>query len=204
MPIPSERELLANAVHFGHRKEKWNPKIAPFLYGVHQGIHVFDLAITKERLEQNSTAIRALCKEGKTILFVCTKQQSASLVEELARSLNQPYVTKKWIPGLITNWTTLKKRLKYYLDLRQSFKSGEIEKYTKKEQMMLRKKLAKLDHALSGVSELEGPPDAVFIVDAVRDAVALKEAKKLGIPVYGICDSNADPNAFTRSIPGND
>lgn len=204
MPIPSEKELLENAVHFGHRKEKWCPKMAPYLYGVRKGIHIFDLTITKNRLEQTCDALKKLQAEGKTVLFVSTKQQSIPLIEKLAGALNQPMVTKKWIPGLLTNWSTIKRRLKYYLDLQRSFQTGEIEKYTKKEQTSLRKKLAKLDIALAGVSRMTGLPDAVFVVDALRDRVAVLEAAKLKIPLYGICDSNADPDHFSSFIPAND
>jgi small subunit ribosomal protein S2 len=113
-------------------------------------------------------------------------------------------VTKKWIPGLLTNWSTIKRRLKYYLDLQRSFQTGEVEKYTKKEQTELRKLLVKLDTALGGVAKMNGLPDAVFVLDAVRDHVAVMEAAKLKIPVYGICDSNADPDQFTEFIPAND
>ena len=120
------------------------------------------------------------------------------------KRLGKPMVTKKWIAGLLTNWSTLKRRLKYYLDLQRSFQTGEIEKYTKKEQTSLRKKLAKLDIALAGVSKMNGLPDAVFVVDAIRDRVAVLEAAKLKIPLFGICDSNADPDLFTAFIPGND
>jgi small subunit ribosomal protein S2 len=204
MPIPSDKELLAAAVHFGHRKEKWNPKMAPFLYGVRRGIHIFDLAITHKRLEEVCNALKKLHAEGKTILFVSTKQQSIPLIEKVAKKLGQPMVTKKWIPGLLTNWSTIKRRLKYYLDLQKSFQTGEIEKYTKKEQTELRKKLAKLDTALSGVSMMNAVPDAIFVLDAVRDKVAVLEAAKLKIPLYGICDSNADPDHFTAFVPAND
>ena len=204
MAIPSEKELLAAACHFGHRKEKWNPKMSPYLYGVRKGIHIFDLVQTKKKLEEACAALKKLQVEGKTILFVSTKQQSIPLIENLATVLNQPMVTKKWIPGLLTNWTTIRRRLKYYLDLQRSFQTGEVEKYTKKEQTSLRKKLAKLDTALAGVARMTGLPDAVFIVDAIRDRVAVLEAAKLHIPIYGICDSNADPDQFTCMIPAND
>ncbi|MBI3331409.1 30S ribosomal protein S2 [Candidatus Peregrinibacteria bacterium] len=204
MPIPSEKELIQNACHFGHRKEKWNPKMKPYLYGVRRGIHIFDLTQTKEHLQDVVDALKKLQDEGKTILFVSTKQQSIPLIESLATALNQPMVTKKWIPGLLTNWPTIKRRLKYYLDLQRSFQTGEVEKYTKKEQTELRKKLAKLDTALAGVSKMTGIPDAVFILDAIRDRVAVLEAAKLKVPLFGICDSNADPQHFTKFIPAND
>ncbi len=204
MPIPSEKDLIDHACHFGHRKEKWNPKMKQFLFCVRRGIHIFDLFKTRKALEKTCDELKALQKSGKTILFVSTKLQSLQAIEQLSRTTGQPMVTKKWVPGLLTNWTTLKHRIRYYLDLQNSFRTGEIEKYTKKEQTQLRKELAKLDAALSGVAGMTGLPDAMFIVDAVRDRVAVLEAKKIGLPIYGICDSNADPDAFKVFIPAND
>jgi len=202
--IPTEKDLLEAYCHIGHRKDKWNPKVAPYLYGSQKGIYLFDLVQTRQRLEEVCAALKKLHTEGKTILFVSTKQQSTALIEHLGESLNQPIVTKKWIPGLLTNWPTIKKRIKQYLDLQQSFQTGDVSKYKKKEQTTLRKKLTKLDVALSGVAEMAGLPDALFVVDAIRDHVAVLEARKLKIPLYGICDSNANPDEFTALIPAND
>ncbi len=204
MAIPSEKDLLNAACHFGHPKQKWNPKIADYLFGSRKGIHIFDLTKTREGLERVCEHMKKLQTEGKTVLFVSTKQQAIPQIEQMGHELSQPVVTKKWIPGLLTNWPTIKKRLQYYLDLRTSFQTGTVEKYTKKEQTALRKELAKLDAALSGVAHMKGLPDALFVVDGVRDHVAVLEAKKLGIPVYGICDSNADPEEYTECIPAND
>jgi small subunit ribosomal protein S2 len=204
MSIPTENDLLAAACHIGHPKEKWNPKMADYLYGTRKGIHIFDLTKTRAMLEVMCEQLTALHAQGKTILFVSTKQQSVPLVERLGAQLKQPVVTKKWIPGLLTNWSTLKRRLQYYKDLRRSFATGEVEKYTKKEQTELRKKLAKLDAAMAGISDMNGLPDAMVVVDAVRDNVAVREARVIGIPVFGICDSNADPDDFTAFTPGND
>jgi len=204
MPTITEKDLFEATCHIGHRKQKWNPKMAPYLYGSQKGIHLFDLVQTKAHLEQVCSELKKLYSEGKTILFVSTKQQSIIPIEKLGNSLNQPVVTKKWIPGLLTNWTTIKRRIKYYLDLQQSFQTGDIEKYKKKEQLMLRKKLAKLDNALSGVSGMTELPDAIFVIDAVCDNVAVREANKKGIPLYGISDSNANPDNFTAFIPAND
>lgn len=204
MVIPSEQQLLEAACHFGHPRPKWNPKIATYLHGVHKGVHIFDLTKTRTQLEKACIALQKLQAESKTILFVSTKQQAIPLIERIGQKLHQPIVTKKWIPGLMTNWPTIRRRLQYYLDLRTSFQTGEVEKYTKKEQTDLRKMLAKLDIALSGVSKMTGLPQAIFVVDAVRDHVAVLEAKKLGIPVYGICDSNANPDEFAIPIPAND
>lgn len=204
MTIPTEQELLTAACHLGHPRQKWNPKMAPYLYGTKKGVHIFDLVQTRAGLTKVCEELRSLHGAGKTILFVSTKQQAIPLVEQIGHDLHQPVVTKKWIAGLLTNWPTIKRRLEYYLDLRRGFQTGEVEKYTKKEQTELRKKLMKLDTALSGIADMKGLPDALFVVDAVRDEVAVLEAKKLGIPVYGICDSNADPDLFTACIPGND
>jgi small subunit ribosomal protein S2 len=204
MPTITEKDLFEATCHIGHRKQKWNPKMKSYLYGTQKGVHLFDLVQTKQHLEQVCKELKKLFAEGKTILFVSTKQQSIAPIEALGKSLNQPVVTKKWIPGLLTNWTTIKKRIKYYLDLQQSFQTGDIEKYKKKEQQMLRKKLAKLDNALSGVASMTELPDAIFVVDAVCDNVAVREANKKGIPLYGISDSNADPDNFTNFIPAND
>jgi small subunit ribosomal protein S2 len=204
MAIPSPKELLAAACHFGHRKEKWNPKMKPNLFGIRRGIHIFDLSITSEALQKCVDELKSLQKSGKTILFVSTKLQALTPIENLSKVLGQPVVTKKWVPGLLTNWSTIKNRIKYYLDLQQSFRTGDVEKYTKKEQVVLRKELAKLDAGFSGVSAMKGLPDAMFVVDALRDRVAVLEARKLGIPVYGICDSNADPDDFKIYIPAND
>jgi len=204
MAIPSTKELLAAACHFGHRKEKWNPKMKGHLFGVRRGIHIFDLDETHRALTKCIDELKSLQKSGKSILFVATKLQALHPIEQVSRALGQPVVTKKWVPGLLTNWSTIKNRIRYYLDLQQSFKTGDIGKYTKKEQTMLRKELAKLDAGFSGVAGMKGLPDALFVVDAVRDRVAMLEAKKLGIPVYGICDSNADPDDFKIYIPAND
>lgn len=204
MAIPTEKELLNAACHLGHPTSKWHPHMAPYIYGNRKDIHIFDLEQTKKHLEKVCAALKKLQSEGKQILFVSTKQQSIPLIDDLGETLNQPTVTKKWIPGLLTNWNTIKERLRYYLDLQDSFRSGTVEKYTKKEQTSLRKKLTKLDAALSGLSGMKRLPDALFVVDAVRDSVAIAEARKLKVPLYGICDSNGNPDDFTAFIPAND
>lgn len=204
MAIPSPKDLVASAVHFGHRKEKWNPKMKGDLFGVRRGIHIFDIEKTHIALKKTCDELRAMQKSGKTILFVSTKLQALQPIENTSKALGQPVVTNKWVPGLLTNWSTIKNRIRYYLDLQQSFRTGDVDKYTKKEQVVLRKELAKLDIGFAGVASMKGLPDAVFVIDAVRDRVAVLEARKLGIPVYGICDSNADPDDFKIYIPAND
>jgi small subunit ribosomal protein S2 len=204
MSTVTEKDLLQAACHLGHPRHKWNPKMASYIYGVQNKVHIFDLVQTKQALDEVCSILGKMQKEGQTVLFVSTKQQSITYIEMFREALGQPIVVRKWLPGLLTNWNTIKKRIKHYLDLQNSFKTGDIEKYTKKEQTQLRKELTKLDIALGGVSDMTGMPDAIFVIDAVRDRVAVLEARKLKIPVYGICDSNADPDLFTKCIPGND
>lgn len=198
------KEMLANAVHFGHQTQKWNPKMRPYLYGVRDGIHIFDLQKTFESMQNALSYLQKTISEGKKVLFVSTKQQAASVVEATAKKCNMPYVTHKWIGGLLTNFSTVKTRIKYYLDLEEKFDSGEFEKFTKKEASKFKKDLDKLGVAFSGLKGLKKVPDAVFVVDCVRDNIAILEAKKLNIPVIAIADSNADPDYIDYLIPGND
>ena len=175
-----------------------------YLYGTEKGIHIFDLTPTKKKLEETCKALAELHRKGESILFVSTKLFSTAALDDVGRETGHPTVTKKWIPGLVTNWKTISRRIKYFLDLQRQFKTGEVEKYTKKEQVKLRKKLTQLDKALSGVAGMSGLPDAIFAVDAVRDVISVREANIAKIPVYGICDSNADPDLFKIAIPAND
>lgn len=198
------KEMLANAVHFGHQTQKWNPKMRPYLYGVRDGIHIFDLQKTFDQLQAAMTFIQKSIAEGKKILFVSTKQQAASVVENTAKKCNMPYVTHKWIGGLLTNFSTVKKRIKYFLDLQEKAQTGEFEKYTKKETSKFKKDLEKLGVAFGGLKGLNKSPDVLFIIDCVRDHIAIKEAKKLNIPIVAITDSNADPDMVDYPIPGND
>ncbi len=198
------KEMLANAVHFGHQTNKWNPRMKHYLYGVRDGIHIFDLQKTFEKLNEALTFIQKTVKEGKSIVFVSTKQQAASLIENTAKKCNMPYVTHKWIGGLLTNFSTIKKRIKYYIELQEKESSGELDKYTKKEISQFKKELEKLSIAFSGLKNMKKKPDAIFVVDCVRDHIAVNEAKKLNIPIIGITDSNANPAEIDYPIPGND
>jgi len=198
------KEMLAAAVHFGHQTHKWNPKMKRYLYGVRDGIHIFDLQKTFDMQQKALTFLQTTVEEGKTVLFVSTKQQAASLVEGVAKKCNMPYVTYKWIGGLLTNFSTVKDRIKYFLDLTDKKETGEFEKYTKKEVSILKKDLEKLETAFGGLKNMTKKPDVIFVVDCVRDNIAIKEAKKLKIPVVGITDSNADPDEVDYPIPGND
>lgn len=198
------KEMLAAAVHFGHQTHKWNPKMKRYLYGVRDGIHVFDLQKTFDMQQKALTFLQKTVEEGKTVLFVSTKQQAASLVEGVAKKCNMPYVTYKWIGGLLTNFATVKQRIKHYLDLIDKQETGEFDKYTKKEASKMKKDLEKLDVAFGGLKDMKKKPHALFVIDCVRDNIAVKEAKKLNIPVVAITDSNADPDEIDYPIPGND
>jgi small subunit ribosomal protein S2 len=198
------KEMLDAAVHFGHKTQKWNPKMKSYLFSVRNGIHIFDLQKTKDKLEQAIDFVKRTVSGGKNILFVSTKPQAAHLILDAAENCKMPYVIHKWMGGLLTNFSTIKQRIRYLKSLKEQEKNGEFEKYTKKEASELRKTIEKLESALGGVRDLESLPDAVFVADVVRDRIAVKEAIKMKIPVIGITDSNADPDGINYCIPGND
>lgn len=198
------KEMFDNSVHIGHRTQKWNPRIKKYLYGEMSGIHVINLEKTLECLDNALAFMSKLMSEGRTILFVSTKPQSIKLVEDLAKECHMPFVTQKWIPGLLTNFSTIKRRIKYMSDLKEKEATGDFDKYTKKEASKLKKAIEKLETSLGGVEGLDRMPDAVFVVDTVRDKIVIKEANKLNIPVIGLVDSNADPSSIQYPIPAND
>jgi len=197
------KDMFDNAVHIGHRKHKWNPKMKKFIYCEKDGVHVINLEKTAEYLENALKFLAKKTSEGKKIMFVSTKPQSINLLSGVAKECSMPYVVGKWIPGLLTNFSTLKVRIKYLADLKDQKETGEFSKYTKKEAVKLNKTIDKLGLALGGVQNMRYLPDVVFVVDLVRDAIVVKEAQKLGIPVVGIADTNADPE-IDFPIPGND
>ena len=198
------QEMLEAAVHFGHKTQKWNPKMKQYIYGSKNGVHIFDLEKSKVCLDKALDFIQKNSASGKNILFVSTKPQSAHLVVEAAAACRMPYVIHKWMGGLLTNFNTIKQRIRYFKNLTDQEKNGDFEKYTKKEASELRKTIIKLETALGGVRELDALPDAVFVVDTLRDRIAVKEAHKMKIPVIGIVDSNSDPDGVDYPIPGND
>lgn len=198
------REMLANAVHFGHKTTKWNPKMAPFLYGKKNGVHIFDLNQTYQGLMDATEFLRGAAMQGKTILFVSTKPQATQFVREQAEKCGMPYVTSKWIPGLLTNFKTIRSRVKYMLALKEERENGGFEKFTKKEASDLNKQIEKLESALGGVANLEKIPDAVIVLDCMRDRIAVQEAQKMHTTVVAVVDSNVDPDGIKYPIPGND
>jgi len=198
------KEMFENAVHIGHRTAKWNPRMKKHLYGEQNGIHIINLEDTVAHFSEALNFMNKLISEGKRVLFVSTKPQSVKLLEETATSCGMPYVISKWIPGLLTNFGTVKGRIKYLADLKEQEKLGEFEKYTKKEASKLKKTIDKLEIALGGVEHMATKPDAVFVLDVTRDAIVVAEANKLKIPVIGFTDSNADPTVVDYPIPAND
>lgn len=198
------KKMFDCAVHIGHRTQKWNPRMKRYIFGERNGIHIIDLEKTYEMLEKALAFLTKSVSENKTILFVSTKPQSVKLIEKLANDCHMPYVVSKWIPGLLTNFTTIKTRTKYLADLKSQEASGELSKYTKKEISKLKKIIDKLQISLGGVQNMFSRPDVVFVVDALRDKIVVKEARRMRIPVVGIVDTNADPTIVDYPIPGND
>ena len=198
------RRLLVAGIHFGHRTEKWNSKMKPFLFGEKNGIHVFDLEKTSAYLEKAMQFLEQSASEGKTILLVSTKQQTLESLPDLALALGCPYVTEKWFGGLLTNWKTTKERIRQLRELKKERDETAFSRYLKKERNQKIKQIEKLESWLSGIENLDKKPDVVFVLDTVRDKLAVQEAKKCGIPVVAVCDSNADPDLVDHIIPGND
>lgn len=197
-------EMLEAGCHFGHKVEKWNPKMRPFIYTKRDGIHLFDLTKTQAGLKKALDYLRETAASGKAILLVTTKLQATKLVTEAAKQCGCPYVTRKWMPGLLTNFDTIKRRIKYFRDLKIQQSSGEWEKYTKKERLELSRVIEKLEDAFGGVENMMHLPEVMVVFDSVRDQLALREANRLKIKTVGVCDSNADPDLLTFPIPGND
>lgn len=204
MPNTEIQTMFENAVHIGHRSQKWNPKMKKFIYGEKNGIHILNLEKTAEYLEKALEFLAKNAAEGRTILFVSTKPQSVKFLQNTARACSMPFVVNKWIPGLLTNFPTVKRRIGYLLQMREQEKIGEFAKYTKKEISKIKKEMDKLQSALGGVEAMDGLPDAVFVLDTVRDAIVVKEARRLKIPVIGFADTNADPTVLDYPIPAND
>lgn len=198
------KTLFKNLLHVGHKAERWNPKMKSFLHSKVNGVWAFDLDTTAEGLDKATQFLKALKLQNKKVLFVGTKPQQAWLIQELVADGNHFYVDKKWTPGLLTNFKELRKRVDYYLSLKTQFADGSIAKYTKKEVAKFKKDLEKLDASYGGVAEMRKKPDAVVILDAFTDRIAVDEAAKAKIAVVALADANADPKGIDYLIPGND
>ena len=196
--------MAKNAVHFGHPTAKWNPKMKKYIYTSKQGIHIFDLKKTAQELVKALDFLANAARARKTVLFVGTKQQCHDILKDIKKETRMPIVTDKWIPGLLTNFKTIKKRIGYFKQLKEDDKNGMLSKYTKKEQTKLKKKIQELSEKLSGVEEMESVPDVLFVTDILRDSIPVTEARRLHIPIVAIVDTNADPDKVDYPIPAND
>ena len=204
LPTFTLRQLVEAGAHFGHHARRWNPQMAPYIYGKKDNVHIINLQKTYPMLYTALNAAREVAANGGKILFVATKKQAQDIVKENAERCGQYYVNYRWLGGMLTNWKTVHKSINRLVKLNEMFANNETEGYTKKELLNLRKEQEKLDKALSGVMNMGGQPDLLFVVDMPKEDLAIKEAKKLGIPVIAIADTNADPTLADFPVPGND
>ncbi len=204
MPTISMKDLLQNGVHFGHQTRRWNPKMRSYIFAERGGIYIIDLQKTTVLIDEAYSFLRNVAARGGSVLFVGTKKQCQEAIKEEAEAAGQPYVASRWLGGLLTNYATLSKRIKRLHELRQLVAEGSIDVLPTRDQMKLRGELAKLETNLGGVAGMESLPSAVFVVDPRKEAIVVKEARKLGIPLVALVDTNCDPDEVDYVIPGND
>jgi small subunit ribosomal protein S2 len=197
-------QLLEAGVHFGHQTRRWNPKMRRFIFTERNGIHIIDLRKTLDRLRAAEEVVRKVTLKGERVLFVCTKPQLRGIIEEEAERCGAFHVTERWLGGMLTNFQTIRKQIRRLKELERGHEENAFEFYTKKERLMLERERDKLSKYFSGVSDMSRVPGAMFVVDAKREVIAVKEANRLGIPVIAITDTNADPDRIDFPIPGND
>ncbi|MEZ0371105.1 MAG: 30S ribosomal protein S2 [Candidatus Sericytochromatia bacterium] len=204
MSVVSMKQLLEAGVHFGHQTRRWNPKMKKFIFDERNGIYIIDLQKTMHQLDSVYEEVRSRAQNGEVILFVGTKKQAKESIQEEAERCNMPYISHRWLGGMLTNYTTIQKRVSYLKDLQRQEAEGEFERRTKKEALNLRKKMEKLHRVLGGIMQMRTLPDAIYIVDPKKEYIAVEEARKLGIPIVGIVDTNCDPDLIDYPIPAND
>lgn len=204
LPTFTLRQLVEAGVHFGHHARRWNPQMAPYIYGKKDNVHIIDLQKTYPMLYTALTAARDVAAKGGKVLFVATKRQAQDIVKESAERCGQYYVNYRWLGGMLTNWKTVNKSINRLVKLNEMEEKNAYEGYTKKEMQNIRKEQEKLALSLDGIKNMGGQPDLLFVIDTPKEALAIKEAKKLGIPVIGITDTNANPNDVDYPVPGND
>ncbi|VUX44943.1 30S ribosomal subunit protein S2 [Candidatus Defluviicoccus seviourii] len=202
-PTYSLRQLLEAGVHFGHSTRRWNPKMAPFLFGVRNGTHIIDLEQTSPLLHQALLAVRDVVAQGGRVLLVGTKRQASEVIAEAAKRCGQYYVNHRWLGGMMTNWRTISNAIKRLRELDNRLQ-GNVEGLTKKETLRLTRERDRLERALGGIKEMGGLPDVLFVIDTNKESIAIAEANKLHIPVVAVLDSNSDPKGVDFPIPGND
>jgi small subunit ribosomal protein S2 len=204
MSTPQIQDLLEAGVHFGHQTSRWNPKMRKFIFAERNGIYIIDLKKTQRQIELAQELVKTIISRGERILFVCTKKQLRPIIQSEAERSNSFYVTERWLGGMLTNFSTIKKQIRRLRELERGQEEGAFEFYTKKERLMLDREREKLEKYLSGVKDMQRIPGALFVVDAKKERIAVSEANKLGIPVIAIADTNADPDLLTVPIAGND
>jgi small subunit ribosomal protein S2 len=197
-------ELLQAGAHFGHLKRKWNPAMAPYIFTEKNGIHIIDLNKTVVKVEEACNALRQIARSGKKVLFVATKKQAKDIVAERVKAIGMPYVTERWPGGMLTNFATIRKAVRKMTSIDKMATDGTFDVLSKKEKLMLSRERAKLEHQLGSIADLTRLPAALFIIDIVKEHIAVAEAKRLGIPTFAIVDTNGDPNSVDYAIPAND
>ena len=200
----SMRDMLDAGVHFGHQARYWNPKMAPYIFGVRNRVHIIHLERTVDKLKDALAVVRLLSSQNKKILFVGTKRSAQKTIREQALRVSMPYVDQRWLGGMLTNYKTISESITRLMDLEDQDKQGHFELLTKKEALQKRRLMSKLERSLGGIKEMEELPDALFVVDVNYERIAVNEANKLGIPVIGVVDTNSDPEGVDWVIPGND
>lgn len=202
--IPTIEQMLQAGVHFGHKVSRWHPKMGQFIFGERQGVHIINLEKTQAKLEEAFKFINEVVSKSGTILFLGTKPQAQEIIKLAATDAKMPYVNERWLGGTFTNFKTISALLKKFRKEKAAKATGDWEKYTKKERLERERALAKMDASLAGIEGLEALPAALFVVDCQKDKTAIREAKKMSIPVIGICDTNINPEIVNYPIPGND
>ena len=200
----THKDLLDAGVHMGHLRKKWNPKMLPYIFDEKKGIHIIDLNRTLEKLEEAAQAMKMIAKSGRKILFVATKKQGKNVVKEAATRVNMPFVTDRWLGGMLTNFTTIRKSIKKMQTIEKMLSDGTLDSVTKKERLVLSREREKMDRVLGGVAGMQRVPAALFLVDIGHEHIALKEAQRLNINTFGLVDTNCDPTKVDFSIPAND
>ena len=203
-PTFTMRQLLEAGVHFGHHTRRWNPKMAPYIFGKRNNIHIINLEKTVPMLYEALDAIQSIAKNGGKFLFVGTKRSASDLIAQAATNCGQYYVNHRWLGGMLTNWETVSNSIKKLKSLEERIETGEVNSLTKKERLQIERQKEKLDLNLGGIKNMNGIPDAMFIVDTNKESIAILEANNLNIPVIAICDTNSNPSGVDYPIPGND
>jgi len=204
MSVVTMKSLLESGVHFGHQTKRWNPKMARFIFSQRNGIHIIDLQKTSACIVEAYDAVRAVVKQGKSVLFVGTKKQAQQAIEAEAKRCGMPYINNRWLGGMLTNFSTIKKSISTLKKIEKMQNDGTFDSLTKKEVSLLTKQMIKLEKNLGGIKDMKDLPGAIFIIDTKKEAIAVTEAKRLGIPVIAVVDTNCDPTDITYPIPGND